>query len=391
MRIVRVRATNFESSAWGDFCEREAELPLVTALSTYPEYKHPISTWRPAESMCIVEVETDDELTGIGWCEDYCGATSRIVNGHLSRFLIGADPCEITKIWDLMYRSSISYGRKGVALYGISAVDIALWDLRGQHLQKPVYQLLGGKVRDPIPAYASHLHYLDDDRFCAEAEDYVKQGYKAMKMRFPHGPADGLPGMNRNIDLVKLLRDTVGDSIEIMADAYMGWTLEYARRITHRLAPFDLKWIEEPLLPDDLYGFVELRRTSPVPIATGEHEYTRYGFEVLIKNSAIDIVQFDMARVGGITEARRVCTLASAAGLPVCTHAYGLPTLHFVAAEPGCMMAEYFPVPVWMKPEHAETEFFDGAPMPRGGNVTISDDPGMGYKFNSQIQDRLSS
>ena len=387
MRITKVKASTFASSAWGDFYEREAELPLITLMSIYPEYKHPISTWRPAEGMCVVEIETDDGLTGIGWCEDYCEATSRIVNGHLSRLLVGADSRQITKLWDQMYRATIPYGRKGAALYGISAVDIALWDLMGKRRQEPVYQLLGGKVRDPIPAYASHLHYLDDDRFCAEAEDYVNQGYRAMKMRFQHGPADGVAGMNKDVELVKLLRNTVGDSIDIMADAYMGWTLEYAKRMTRKLAPYDLKWIEEPLLPDDLNGFMELSRTSPVPIATGEHEFTRYGFDLLIKNNAVDIVQFDMGRVGGFTEAKRVCALASAAGLPVCTHAYGLPTLHFVAAEPACLMAEYFPVPVWMKHEHAETEFFDGAPPPQGGNVTISDEPGMGYRFNFPIDE----
>lgn len=382
MRIVRIRATGLESSAWGDFAEREAELPLVTAMALYPEHRHDISTWRPADAMCIVEVETDDGLAGIGWCEDYCGATSCVVNGHLAHLLVGSDARQISRIWDMMYRATISYGRKGVAMNAISAVDIALWDLRGRHLREPVYQLLGGKVRDPIPAYASHLHFLDDERFRAEAQDYVEQGYRAMKMRFPHGPADGLTGMNTNIRVVRLLRETVGDSIEIMADAYMGWTLEYAQRITRRLAPYDLKWIEEPLLPDELNGFTELRRTSPVPIATGEHETTRFGFEALISNGATDIVQFDLGRVGGITEARRVCTLATAAGLPVCTHAYGLPTLHLALSEPACLMAEYFPVPVWMRPEHHEKDFFDGAPTPRGGFVTLSDRPGMGYSFN---------
>ena len=153
-------------------------------------------------------------------------------------------------------------------------------------------------------------------------------------MRFPHGPADGLAGMNKNVEVVKMLRHTVGDSIDIMADAYMGWTLEYAQRIVRRLALYDLKWIEEPLLPDDLNGFIELTRASPVPIATGEHEFARWGFELLTRNKAMDIVQFDMGRVGGFTEAKRVASMASTAGLPVCTHAYGLPTLHFVSAEP---------------------------------------------------------
>ena len=174
MRITKVTAKSFQRSAWGDFCEREADLPLVTAMSIYPEYKQPVSSWRPAEALCVVEVATEDGLTGIGWCEDYCAATSCMINAHLSRFLIGANAREITKLWDQMYRGSIDYGRKGAALFGINALDIALWDLKGKHRREPVYQLLGGKVREPIPAYASHLHYLDDRRFCAEAEDYVQ-------------------------------------------------------------------------------------------------------------------------------------------------------------------------------------------------------------------------
>ncbi len=280
-----------------------------------------------------------------------------------------------------MFRASIPYGRKGAALYGISALDIALWDLAGKACGQPVYQLLGGRVRDTIPAYASHLHYENAEDFCAEAADYVARGYRAMKMRFRWGPADGLEGMNRNVELVKMLRDTVGDSIELMGDAYMGWTLDYAQRIVRKLAPFDLKWIEEPLLPDDLEGYKELTKSSPVPIAAGEHEFTRYGFDLLIRNKAVNIVQFDMGRVGGFTEAKRVCAMAVAAGLPVCTHAYGLPTLQFAFAEPVCQMVEHFPVPVWMGDGQPEPEFFDGAPSPVNGVVTLGDQPGVGYKL----------
>ena len=382
MRITNVRVTHHESSAWGDFYEREAELHLVTAMAIYPKYKHPISTWRPPEGMCFVEVETDEGFTGIGWCEDYCQATSRMVEQHLSRFLIGADPLDKTLLWDQMFRASIPYGRKGAALYGISALDIALWDLVGKSCNQPVYQLLGGKVRDSIPTYASHLHYENEEDFCAEAADYVARGYRAMKMRFKWGPADGLEGMNRNVGLVKMLRETVGDSIDLMGDAYMGWTLEYAKRITRKLAPFDLKWIEEPLMPDELEAYMELTRSSPVPIAAGEHEFTRYGFDLLIRNKAVNIVQFDMGRVGGFTEAKRVCALATVAGLPVCTHAYGLPTLQFITSEPACLMAEHFPVPVWMREDQPEVGFFDGAPSPVNGMVSLSDEPGMGYRLN---------
>ena len=381
MKIVRVAAIHYEASAWGHFYDREDELPLITAMAIYPQFKHRISSWWPPVGTCVVEIETQNGLVGRGWCEDYCHATSAIIEKHLCRFLMGADPRDTTKLWDQMYRASIPYGRKGAALFGISAIDIALWDLAGKCHNEPVYRLLGGKVRDRIPVYASHLHFLDSERFCAEAADYVRQGYQAMKMRFGFGPADGLEGMNKNVAQVKMARETVGDSIDLMADAYMGWTLEYAKRMTRRLEPFDLKWIEEPLLPDEISGYIELTRSSPVPIAAGEHEFTRYGFEPFIQNRALSIVQFDLGRIGGFTEAKRVCAMASAAGLPVCPHAYGYPILHLAASEPGCLMVEHFPVPIWMREDHQDNAFFDGAPSPVNGGVALSDEPGIGYTF----------
>ena len=160
-------------------------------MAAYPQYKHPISTWRAPEGMCVVEVETDEGLSGIGWCEDYCSATSQLVKHHLSRFPRRRRSARQNRLWDQMFRASIPYGRKGAALYGISALDIALWDLAGKACGQPVYQLLGGRVRDAIPAYASHLHYENSEDFCAEAADYVARGYRAMKMRFRWGPADG--------------------------------------------------------------------------------------------------------------------------------------------------------------------------------------------------------
>lgn len=377
MQITKVNTRHLDASIWGAFYDREAELPLVTALASYPKYKHSITSWRPPVGMCLVEIECDNGLSGIGWCEDYCGAASAITEHHLARLLVGEDPRDISKLWEVMFRSSIPYGRKGVALYAISALDIALWDLLGKIVQQPVYVLLGGKVRDTVPVYASHLHPVGPDKLAAEATEYVRLGYQAMKMRFGHGPADGLSGLNANVDQVRLLRETVGDSIDLMGDAYMGWDVEYTKRIARKLERYGLRWIEEPLIPDDLAGFIELSRTIGIPIATGEHEYTRYGFEVLISNRALSIVQFDIARVGGFTEARRVCQMASAAGLPVCPHAYSLPVLHLAIAEPGCLMAEHFPVPVWMENHEPAGELF-GTPAPVNGQVTLPGSFGLG-------------
>ena len=371
-----MRVTHIDMSFWGDFAARQDELPLVTLMAIHPQYRHPLSSWFPADAMCVVEIQTDEGLVGTGWCEDYAGATSAIVENHLTKILVGADPLERSRLWDQLFRSTMPYGRKGPALYAVSAIDIALWDLAGKHFGQPVYELLGGRARDVVPVYASHLHFTNEDEFVAEATEYVRRGFKAMKMRFLHGPADGLAGLRRNVELVQMLRAAVGDDIDIMADAYMGWDLEYALRMCRALEPFDMKWVEEPLLPDQIREYATLRRDSPVPIAAGEHETTRYGFAQIIEAQALDIIQFDIGRVGGFSEARKVCALAQAAGLPVYTHAYGMPTLHLATSDPAVGMVEYFPVPVW--DDVTEAPHFDGAAIPEGGQVSIGDAPGLG-------------
>lgn len=376
MRIARVKVTHIDMSFWGDFAARQDELRLVTLMAIHPQYRHPLSSWFPADAMCVVEIQTDEGLVGTGWCEDYARATSVIIENHLTRLLVGADPLERGRLWDQLFRSTMPYGRKGPALYAVSAIDIALWDLAGKHFGQPVFELLGGRARDVVPVYASHLHFTNEDEFVAEATEYVRRGFKAMKMRFLHGPADGPAGLRRNVELVRMLRDAVGDGIDIMADAYMGWDLEYALRMCRALEPFDMKWVEEPLLPDQMREYAALRRDSPVPIAAGEHETTRYGFAQIIEAGALDIIQFDIGRVGGFSEARKVCALAQAAGLPVYTHAYGMPTLHLATSDTAVGMVEYFPVPVW--DDVTEAPHFDGAAIPEGGQVSISDAPGLG-------------
>lgn len=195
MEITAIKVSPIRSSFWGDFASRQDELPLVTPLTRYAAYRHPLSSWFPEDRMCIVEIGTSDGIVGAGWREDYCGASSVIVENHLGRLLIGADPLERTKISDQMYRSTMPYGQKGPAQFAISAVDIALWHIAGKHASVPVHQLLGGKVRDRLPTNANHLHFINAEDFCAEAEDYVARGFKAMKMRFLYGPESGLEGL----------------------------------------------------------------------------------------------------------------------------------------------------------------------------------------------------
>ena len=370
MKIARVRVTHIDMSFWGDFAARQDELRLVTLMAVHPQYRHPLSSWFPRDAMCVVEVEADDGLVGTGWCEDYAGATSAIIENHLTKILVGADALERGRLWDQMFRSTMPYGRKGPALYAVSAIDIALWDLAGKHFGQPVFELLGGRARDWCPSTPATCISPTRTSSSRRRRSTWRRGFKAMKMRFLHGPADGLAGLRRNVELVSMLRAAVGDEIDIMADAYMGWDLEYALRMCRALEPFDMKWVEEPLLPDQLREYAILRRESPVPIAAGEHETTRYGFAQIIEAEALDVIQFDIGRVGGFSEARKVCALAQAAGLPVYTHAYGMPTLHLATSDTAVGMVEYFPVPVWDDVTEAPTS--TARPFPRAARCRLA-------------------
>src|SRR5207248_2464410 len=178
-------------------------------------------------------------------------------------------------------------------MVAISAVDLALWDLLGKSAKQPVYRLLGGRTKARIPVYASRLYSTELRHLATESQRYKNEGYRAMKLRFGWGPADGATGMQRNVELVRTVRETVGDDIDIMADAYMGWTLDYAKRMLPLLEPFRLRWLEEPVIPDDVHGYAELKSFGQIPIAGGEHEFTLYGFRELVEARALDYIQFD--------------------------------------------------------------------------------------------------
>ncbi len=387
MKIQKIRVRHADHSIWGHLAEREKTLPLVTPLDTYTQFKDERGSWFWDSGMAVVEIEADDGVVGVGWCEDGCDVIKSIVDRHLSRLVVGQNPFEVEGLFDRLFRATMPYGRKGIALQAISAIDIALWDLMGKSLGKPVYELLGGPVRVEIPLYASALHPVGAEKVRQEAAAYVEEGFTAMKLRFPYGPGNGPAGMDANEEHVRNVRETVGDSVMVMGDAYMGWDLFYATRMCRRLEKYGLAWVEEPFLPDDLESYARLRRETPIPISGGEHEYTRYGFQQIIDKEAMDILQPDLRRCGGFTEARKIASLASAAGLTVIPHAYGITHLHFVAATTNTPMAEYFPLPCWDELPAECEPIFSGEPQPSGGNVTLGDAPGLGVTINEKIFD----
>ncbi len=333
----------------------------------------------------IVEIFTDDGLVGVGNAALAPQVTKQVIDLHLKPILIGADPWELEFLWQHMYRKTMAFGRKGIAMAAISAVDIALWDILGKSAKQPVYRLLGGRTKSRIPVYASRLYSSPLDQLAAEAKRYEDEGYKAVKLRFGWGPNDGAAGMQRNVDLVRTVRETVGDEIDIMADAYMGWTLDYAKRMLPLLEPFQLRWLEEPVIPDEIHGYAELRRSSRIPIAGGEHEFTIYGFRQLLEAQAVDYIQFDTNRVGGITQARKIAALAEAHSIPVIPHAGQMHNYHIVMASLNSPMAEYFPVVDVEVGNELFWYIFDGEPRAKGGFVDLDENvAGLGLTINEK-------
>jgi L-lyxonate dehydratase len=331
----------------------------------------------------VVEVFTDDGLVGIGNAALSPDITKQVIDLYLKPLLIGQNPWDIEFLWQHMYRKTMAFGRKGIAMVAISAVDIALWDLLGKSAKQPVYRLLGGRTKPRIPVYASRLYSVPLDQLAAEAKRYKDEGYTAMKLRFGWGPVDGAAGMQRNVDLVRTVRETVGDGVEVMADAYMGWSLDYAKRMLPLLEPFHLRWLEEPVIPDDIHGYAELKGCGRVPIAGGEHEFTLYGFRQLLEARAVDYIQFDTNRVGGISQARKIAALAEAHSIPVIPHAGQMHNYHVVMASLNSPLAEYFPIVDVEVGNELFWYIFSGEPKAEDGFIDLDENlPGLGLRID---------
>jgi L-rhamnonate dehydratase len=338
----------------------------------------------------IVEVFTDDGHVGLGNAALAPQITKQVIDLYLKPLLIGQEPWDIERLWQHMYRKTMAFGRKGIGMVAISALDIALWDLLGKSAKQPVYRLLGGRTKARIPVYASRLYSADLTELASEAKRYKEEGYQAMKLRFGWGPADGAAGMQRNLDLIRTVREAVGEGVDVMADAYMGWTLEYAKRMLPLLEPFQLRWLEEPVIPDDIQSYAELKSYGRIPIAGGEHEFNLYGFRELLEAHALDYIQFDTNRVGGITQARKIAALAEAHSVPVIPHAGQMHNYHVVMASLNSPMAEYFPIVDVEVGNELFWYLFQGEPKAENGCIDLSDDtPGLGLTVNESGLDQF--
>jgi L-alanine-DL-glutamate epimerase-like enolase superfamily enzyme len=343
----------------------------------------------------FVQIETDEGLSSVfGPIGAPDGSVEAfIILRRLRNILIGCDVLEREKIWDKMYRLMV-HDRKGTGMIAISAIDCCLWDLFGKITNMPVYRLIGGPTREKLQAYASMLGFSVKPKDVEKvSREYYNMGFKCQKWFMRFGPQHGVKGFEDNIKVVKTIRDALGNEVEIMVDAWMSWSVEYAFKIMCTLDRYDVLWVEEPLMPDNLEGYIKLRRLKDsaglhIKLAGGEHEYTRWGFKTLIDNKIFDILQPDIAWAGGLTECLKICAMASANDVQVIPHTAVMPvTLHLAFGVPMTLtpLAEY--LVKWNVVNQAffktryepKLGFFEPPKLP-GLGLELREDPGVEKK-----------
>jgi D-galactarolactone cycloisomerase len=330
----------------------------------------------------IVRVHTDGPYVGIGAAYSHPDLVKLIVERNLAPHLEGRDPLEIEELWELMYSLSRWYGRKGAAVSALGGVDIALWDLRGKASGAPVWQLLGAD-RDYAPAYASGLFWADDVADLErEAGRHVEHGFRRVKMRLGRNPEYDLAA-------VDAARRGAGPAGEVIVDGSHRYSLDRAEWMGRELAARNVFWFEEPFPPEDLDSYVALRPRVDVPLAAGENEFGVQGFRELIRAEAVDIVQPDACRAGGITECVRIGRLASQAGKSVGTHTWSdavalTANAHFVAAHPAGLTVEV---------DQTGNPFVDELLVEpvrvADGRLQLGRAPGLGVELDEKVLARL--
>jgi L-rhamnonate dehydratase len=348
------------------------EAEVANPMSRYPKVKRHRGLWLPHWEGVWCKVTAEDGTWGLGHTGNG-RPVAAVIADHLAPQLVGEDCLAVEKLADMMFRLTKPYGSVGLAAYAVSAVDLALWDLRGKLLGQPVYQLLGGPQKERLFCYATGN----------DVDWYQELGFRAFKLACPYGPADGLDGLRKNEELVARTREQIGDACELMLDCWMAFDEEYTVRLAETLRPYRLKWMEECLIPEDLDAHVALRRRLPwQTLTTGEHWYTHVPFQWAIDHRVVDILQPDIQWCGGLSTCRRIGAAADGAGLSVILHGGGNSAFgqHFSYATPSVPWLECFVgtppgVPLeegWRLP---------GQAIPKDGWLVPTDAPGFGLEI----------
>lgn len=328
----------------------------------------------------LIKVDTDEGIYGLGEGIGNARLVQAIVEAQMGDAARGLDPFDIEKIREKLMAGQVYYENKGSAICAASGIEMACWDIMGKALRVPCYKLLGGLYREEIPAYASDVYWEEDPAaMAANARRIVNAGYRTIKAHIGYRPPED------DLKRVQALRQAIGDKIGLMIDLNAGYNAFEARQAMKLWEPYDLTWLEEPLVPDQSQALADLRRHGSIPIAAGENEFRAGGFDGLFAQQAVDVAMPDIGRAGGILETKHICALAKTRGVPVSPHNFSsgvllAATMHLMASTPNTMLLEID------TSNNAVYEDLLTRPLTlREGAIVISDAPGLGVEFREDV------
>jgi L-alanine-DL-glutamate epimerase-like enolase superfamily enzyme len=349
----------------------------ITAVKTFMlsvPNTPPVSSYYPANTYMVARIETDEGVEGLGYTMTVGpGGSSAILaymKDSLIPLLIGENPLHVGRLWEKMYENDRGIRKKGIPVYAMSAIDIGLWDIIGKAAGKPLWQLLGAHA-EKVGVYGSggFLPYTVD-QIVAEAKSFIDKGCRHYKFKI------GRPDVMENIRRVRDVKKALGDDIDILVDANQRWDVATNIRVGNLLEEFNLYWYEEPVLADNIEECAEVASAIPIPVATGENEYTRYGFRDLIEARAAQYLNPDIHRCGGFSEIMKIAHLAAAYDVKVAPHLVPELSIHVLASIPNGALIEVLagsPDDLWRDPVDI-----------KGGMLTAPTRPGHGVEFSKE-------
>lgn len=333
---------------------------------------------RTSRSALLVQVETDEGITGIGSCSGNGSLIEVIIERVFKPLLMGKDPINVENLWEECYFGAgvRAFGSRGIGVVALSGIDIALWDILGKVTNTPLFKLLGKTPRERVAVYATALYPEETGNVVKKARAFSDKGFRGVKVKIGFD-------LTKDLESVKAVRAELGKDFTIMTDANMGYEVEVAEKAAAVLEQCQVAWLEEPLFVEDIEGHAILRSRCKVPIALGENLHTRFAFQHYMERAAVDILQPDVARAGGISEVCKISALAAKHGLPISLHTYGdavslAASLHLASALENSSVMEldctYNPLrsELLKEPLHAE----DGLMVPpQGAGLGVELDP----------------
>ncbi|TWT01771.1 mandelate racemase/muconate lactonizing enzyme family protein [Planomicrobium sp. CPCC 101079] len=368
-----------------------ADIKVYILKSALPQPFAFSQEWVTQRSSTIVEIVTDEGLSG--WGEALSAGlqqpeiSAATIEKVLKPLVLGKDPLHTEVIWDEMYHHTKDYGRKGAVIGAISAIDIALWDLKGKILKQPICNLLGGVFRKKVQAYATGFFRTqgqgEKKRLAEEASNHAANGFELMKVKLGFGIQDDIEVMNE-------IRQAVGDKVELMIDVNHAYSVSEAIKLGRALENFNLRWFEEPVIPEDIKGYQMVKNRIDVPIAGGEAEFTAFGFRDLLESRAVDFAQPDICIAGGFTACKQIAAIAAVHGIQVNPHVWGTAigqnaSLHFLTSIPLANRSLFAQEPIFEYDTSSHPFRTDLAKNPiehENGWVTVPEGDGLGLEIN---------